>query len=282
MARERNATYSVREGKLPQKRWLAAIKQSLKLMWDFWPAVGLAVFLMVLWEVLSARGIVKAYVAPAPSEVLEAIFSNLPTFWDNTSVTIKEVIFGYAVGVGVGVPLGIAITYSRRLEKALYPLVVASQTIPVIALAPILVTWFGFTIWPRLIIVALITFFPLTVGTVDGLRSVDPEMVRFLRSLGASERQMFFKVRMPSALPHIFTGIKVSITYAVIAAVIGEWVGGELGLGALMLRAQHMYYMDVVFGTVLVMVVLGFAALQLALLAERVAIPWHVAQSKRV
>jgi ABC-type nitrate/sulfonate/bicarbonate transport system permease component len=274
-------TSLVSQRETTKNRLLTVIKGMLDFVWANLPAAALALFILVAWEVLSSRGVVKSYVAPAPSKVLSALCSSPQSFWKNTWVTIKEVVFGYAVGLGVGMPLGIAITYSRRMERALYPLIVASQTVPVIALAPILVIWFGFSIWPKLIIVALITFFPVTLGTVDGLRSVDPEMLRFLRSLGATERQMFFKIRMPSAMPQIFTGIKVSITYAVIAAVIGEWVGAEVGLGAMMLRAQHEYYMDVVFATVLVMVVLGFLALQLAISVEHLAIPWHVAKRKR-
>lgn len=278
---ERTDTDAISEQKPRQNRWLVAIEKVFMFMWDSSPAIGLVVFILVLWEVLSVRGILKSYIAPPPSDVLGAIFSNLPIFWNNTWVTIKEVIFGYAVGLGAGIPLGIAIAYSKRLEKALYPLVVISQTIPVIALAPILVTWFGFNIWPKLIVVAMITFFPITVSVVDGLQSVDSEILRFLRSLGATERQLFFKIKVPSALPQVFIGIKVSMTYVVIAAVIGEWVGAEFGLGAMMLRAQNVYYMDIVFATVLLMVALGFVALQLAILAEHIAIPWHVAKIKR-
>ena len=249
---------------------------------EYLPAAILVLGMLVVWEILGRQGIVQNYVAPQPTVVLQAITSNLPTFAENTWMTVKEVLYGSVIGFGIGFLLGVGIAYSRLLEETLYPIIIASQTLPHIALAPILVVWLGFGMGPKLAIVALVTFFPVTVATADGLRSVDPELLRFVRSLGATEWQMFSKIRLPSSLPGIFTGVKVSATYAVIAAIIGEWVGAHLGLGAMMLRANHMMYMDVVFGTVFIMSALGIVMFLTAILLERLIIPWHAARTKRL
>lgn len=279
---ECDTTGTLTEKESTRGTWLGSrASRTLGGIRETWPAFALALLLVASWEVLSARGVLRSYIAPAPSKLVEVLFSMLPTVAKHAWVTIQEVLLGYAFGFVFGIPIGIAISYSRLMERALYPLVVISQTIPIIALAPILVSWFGFGIWPKLVIVALITFFPLTVSTIDGLRSVEPELLRFLRSLGATERQLFFKIKVPSALPYLFTGIKVSVAYAVIAAVIGEWVGGHDGLGAVMQRAQNMYYNDVVFTMVAVIALLGYLAVQVALIGERIVIPWHLAKRER-
>lgn len=268
------------EGRKKNPVWLAGQRFGSALH-EFWPAIVVLVALLAMWETLSDQGFLKSFVAPAPSAIFHEIVSNIPTFLLNAGVTLEAVMFGYIFGILVGVPLGIMLAYSRLLDKALYPLVIASQTVPIIALAPILVTLFGFGITPKLIIVALITFFPITVSTVDGMRSVEPELLQFLRSLGATERQIFFKIKVPATLPRLITGTKVSITYAVSAAVIGEWIGAHYGLGALIVRAQNVYYTELMFGAVIVVALLASVVQQAARVIERLAIPWHLEKIKR-
>lgn len=241
----------------------------------------LILVLLVAWEILGRLGVIASYLAPAPTAILEAIVSNIGRFSEHTWMTVKEVLCGYTLGFGVGFLLGVTISYSKLLKKALYPLIVVSQSIPHIALAPILVVWFGFGMEPKLLMVALITFYPVTISTADGLRSVDPELLRFIRSLGATEWQMFRKIKLPSALPHIFTGIKVSATYSVIGAVVGEWFGSKLGLGTLMLEAHRVLKTDIVFGTVLIMSAMGIIIFLVAVLLERLIVGWHYALTRR-
>jgi NitT/TauT family transport system permease protein len=237
---------------------------------------GLVLLVLVAaWQLLSTMGVFSRLLLPAPTSIVGVILSNAAEFGTHTWVTIKEVILGYALGLGVGLVLGVAIAYSRVLEKVLYPLMVVSQNMPHIALGPILVVWLGFGMEPKLALVALITFFPVTLSTVDALKSVDPEMLRFVRSLGATEWQMFHKIKVPHSLPYLFTGVKVSATYGVLAAVIGEWVG------SLMLTSHRAMKTDFVFATVLVMSLVGMAMFVGAALVERAMIPWHHAMRER-
>ena len=243
---------------------------------------GLVLLVLVAaWQLLSTMGVFSRLLLPAPTSIVGVILSNAAEFGAHTWVTIKEVILGYALGLGVGLVLGVAIAYSRVLEKVLYPLMVVSQNMPHIALGPILVVWLGFGMEPKLALVALITFFPVTLSTVDALKSVDPEMLRFVRSLGATEWQMFHKIKVPHSLPYLFTGIKVSATYGVLAAVVGEWVGSQFGLGHLMLTSHRAMKTDFVFATVMVMSLVGMAMFVGAALLERVMIPWHHAMRER-
>jgi ABC-type nitrate/sulfonate/bicarbonate transport system permease component len=258
-----------------------ALNRMLEFTGKYLGSIVLGLAVLGIWETLGRLGIVPFYIAPVPTRVLGTIFKKPLTFGDNALWTLKEVWYGFAIGLMVGIVLGLAISYSKLLDKVLYPIIVASQTIPTMALAPILVTWLGFGIAPKLFIVALITFFPITIGMVDGLRSVDPEILRFARALGATEWQMLRKIKLPSLLPHLFTGIKVAATYATIGAVVGEWVGSHKGLGALMLRANHVLATDVVFGTVLLMSLMGIAMFLVAVLVERLVIPWHYARTRR-
>ena len=184
-------------------------------------------------------------------------------------------MLGFALGALAGVGLGVLLAASRLAERALYPWLVASQIVPIVAVAPILVVWFGFTIVPKVVVVALVCFFPVVVNTADGLRAVDPELVDLLRTLGASTRRIMRSVRIPSALPYVFSGLKVAMALAVVGAVFGEWVGASRGLGYLMLALNNQLATADLFAAVLVLSLLGIALFFLVGLAERLAIPWH-------
>ena len=260
----------------------SVLGRACALIGQYYEAGLLVLVLVGVWQLLSATGAISRLLLPAPTKIVGVILSNLPEFGEHTWMTIKEVVLGYGLGVGVGLMLGIAIAYSRFLEKVLHPLMVVSQNIPHIALGPILIVWLGYGMEPKVTIVALITFFPVTLSMVDALKSVDPEMLRFIRSLGATEWQMFRKIKMPHSLPHLFTGLKVSATYGVLAAVVGEWVGSQLGLGHLMMQYHRRMKTDFVFATILVMSLVGIAMFLGTVVLERVIIPWHHASRQRV
>ena len=249
---------------------------------DSTPLILVAIGLLAGWELLSRVGKIPRYIAPAPSASVIAIIRSAPSFGKHTWVTLQEVLLGMLVGSSLGFVLGVVIVYSKKIKMALYPIMVVSQTVPVIALAPILVVWFGFGIGPKIALVALVTFFPITVATADGLVSVDSELLRFIRSLGATEWQMFWKIRLPSALPFILTGVKVSATYCVVAAVIGEFIGAFYGLGALMMQSIHMLYMDVLYGTVIIMSAMGITLYTFVTLLERIFVPWHIERRRKI
>ncbi|MDW5595845.1 ABC transporter permease [Conexibacter stalactiti] len=243
----------------------------------------LAVILLLLgvWQFISATGIMDELTLPAPTTVAESLWVDRAMYWDNAKVTLTEIVIGIVIGITLGVLLGIAIALQRVLRVALYPLVVGSQSLPVLALAPILVLWLGFGIAPKIVIVVQIIFFPVTVATIQGLSSVSSEVLVFGRSLGASSWTLFWKVRVPAMLPYFFGGLKIASSYAAVAAVIAEWTGSDRGLGALMLRANSDYNTEVVFGSVVIITVIGLSLFGLASLAERKLTPWAHASRER-
>ena len=174
-----------------------------------------------------------------------------------------------------GLTLAAGIAYSRILERSVYPIIIASQTIPIIAIAPLLLIWVGYGLTPKVIIVALICFYPIAVNTVDGLKSIDPDMISMFRTLGASRFQVFTKLQVPNSLPFMFSGIKIGISVSVIAAVIGEWVGGSEGLGYLITYSQPLFLTARVFAAIFLLSVMGIILFVLGVWIEHLTMPWH-------
>jgi ABC-type nitrate/sulfonate/bicarbonate transport system permease component len=247
----------------------------------FLAPLAVIVLLLGVWQFVSATGIMDELTLPAPTTVAESLWTDRAMYWDNAQVTLTEIVIGIVIGVALGILLGIAIALQNVLRVALYPLVVGSQSLPVLALAPILVLWLGFGIAPKIVIVVQIIFFPVTVATIQGLTSVSSEVLVFGRSLGASSWTLFWKVRVPAMLPYLFGGLKIASSYAAVAAVIAEWTGADRGLGALMLRANSDYNTEVVFGSVVIITAIGLGLFGLVTLAERKLTPWANASRAR-
>jgi ABC-type nitrate/sulfonate/bicarbonate transport system permease component len=239
------------------------------------PAAVFSLLVLAGWQLYTVAADVSPLLLPSPLEVAQSVVDNAGLFADNALVTLTEILLGFALGAGAGVALGVLLTYSVLAERAIYPWLVASQMVPIIAVAPILVVWFGFTIVPKVLVVALVCFFPVVVNTIDGLKSVDPEMVRLMRTLGMSRLRIMRSVRVPSALPYVFSGFKVAMALATIGAVFGEWVGSSEGLGYLMLALNNQLATTELFAAVLVLSLLGIGLFFLVGLVERLAIPWH-------
>lgn len=244
------------------------------------PAIALGL-LLVTWE-LYARLVLGAVAGgerllPAPTRILEALLTNTAVLAPHTWQTLLETAIGFALALAVGLGLAVVIDLSPVLRQAVYPLLVVSQTIPLLAIAPLMVLWFGFGILPKILIVALVCFFPIVVAGADGFRSTDPELVKLFRTFGASTWEIFRMVRFPGALPSIFSGIRIAITYSVTGAVWGEYVGAEQGLGIFMQRAQHSYQVSLVFAAVILIAALSIGLFLLTSLVERLSIPWYFA-----
>ena len=199
---------------------------------------------------------------------------------EHTLVTLEEIVLGFIAALASGLVLATAIAYSRILERSVYPIVIASQTVPIIAIAPLLLIWVGYGIAPKVIVVALICFYPIAVNTVDGLKAVDPDMVNMMKTLGASRWQVFTKLQMPTAMPYMFSGIKVGISVSVIAAVIGEWVGASAGLGYLITYSQPLFLTDRVFAAIVVLSAMGISLFVLASVVERLMLPWYYTEKR--
>ena len=239
------------------------------------PPLVFSLVVLGAWQAYTELADISPLLLPSPWEVANSVVDNAALFARNAVVTLQEILLGFVLGAAAGVALAVLLTYSRLAERAVYPWLVASQMVPIVAVAPILVVWFGFTIVPKVVVVALVCFFPVVVNTTDGLKSVDPEMVRLMRTLGMSRLRIMRSVRVPSALPYVFSGLKVAMALSVIGAVFGEWVGSSEGLGYLMLALNNQLATTELFGAVLVLSLMGIALFFLVGLVERLVVPWH-------
>jgi ABC-type nitrate/sulfonate/bicarbonate transport system permease component len=229
----------------------------------------------VIWQIWVEVRDTPDWYLPAPSQVIRTLWEDRSSLARNAWVTLEEVVAGLAVAIVAGVAMAIGIHASRILERAAWPLVIASQAIPVVALAPLLLIWFGHGLAPKVIMTALIAFFPITVATVDGLRSADRETLDLLRTMGANRFQRFLIVQAPGAMPAFFSGLKVAVSVAVIGAVIGEFVGSDSGLGHAIVLANASLRTDYVFACVVVLSVMAITLFGIVLLIERLAMPWR-------
>ena len=249
---------------------------------DFLYPAAAIVLVLAAWEGLTRLGAAPSYALPAPTEVALALVQQWPMLMSNAVSTTVAIVSGFALSVVAGIALAVLISSSRIFEKSLYPLLVGSQAIPKLALAPLFVVWFGFGMLPKVIMTFLIAVFPIVVSTVQGIASVETELEFLSRSMGLSAYRTFRMIRLYRALPSIFAGLKVAITLAVVGAVVGEFVGSDRGLGTLLLRAIGVVNTPLLFAGLIVLTVLAVVLFGLIELLERFAIPWHVSQRSRV
>ena len=215
------------------------------------------------------------YILPSPVQVLLTIVQTWDILLLHTARTALEVLVGLTLAMITGLGLAVCIVSSLTLRRALYPLVIASQTIPVIAIAPLLIVWFGYDLLPKVIMTTLIAFFPIVVNSVDGLEMTDPDLIDLMRLLRAGWWQSLWKIRFPGALPFIFSGMKVAAAVSVIGAVVGEWVGADEGLGFLMIRANAQLRTDLIFASIVVLSTMGILLFLGVCVLERISMPWE-------
>jgi putative hydroxymethylpyrimidine transport system permease protein len=248
-----------------------------------WKWILPALFLLTLvglWQLAASTGMLadlfglEDFLVPSPAEIGEAAWENRSLLAENAWVTLQEILLGFGCALLAGVGFAVAMHFSGFVLRATYPLVIASQTIPIVAIAPILVIWFGFGIAPKLIVIALICFFPIVVNTLDGLASVDRAQVRMLRTLDASRTDIFRHLELPSALPYLFSGAKIAVAVAVIGAVFGELVGSDAGLGHAIQVGTAQLLTARVFAAVLILSLMAIALFGLVAALERWAVPW--------
>jgi putative hydroxymethylpyrimidine transport system permease protein len=239
-----------------------------------WP-LALLTAAVGVWELVVRAAHVPDYLLPAPSAVASALGSDAGLLTDATLVTLRELVLGYLLAVAVALALAVLLHFSDALRRALLPILVLSQTVPTVLLAPVLAIVFGYGITPKLAVVAIVCFFPIVVNAVDGLRSTDAELVQMMRTLHGSRLAIFRRVEVPGALPAIFSGARVAATYAAVGAVFGEWAGSSAGLGFVMLQAQPALLTARIFAAVLILCVLALGLYAVVSLAERLFVPWN-------
>lgn len=239
------------------------------------PAAVLVLALLMIWQT-AAMGIDAAYILPSPLQVLQRLWElRAPLFCAHLPATMEVVAVGLAISVVLGLGLAVLMDVSPVAEKALYPIIIASQTIPTTALAPLFVLWFGYSLWSKVLVTVLMTFFPITITVFDGFRSVNVEMVELMRTFGADKRQIFRKLKLPAVLPYFFSAIKMSIPLSIIGAAIGEWLGAQSGLGYFSRRMMTQLDGAGVFAPILLLSAVAMLLVAVVAIIEKRVVTWR-------
>jgi NitT/TauT family transport system permease protein len=254
---------------------MRAPKRQIHAVISSWiyPTAAFFAFL-AFWQLVVVITQAKRFVLPQPLQVAERGFASLDMLLTQTPPTVLAIVFGFAGAVMVGIPLAVAMVASRALENSLYPLLIGSQGIPKVALAPVLVVWFGFGTLPKLVMAMLIAFFPIVINTAVGLRSIDPNYLHLVRSMGAPAWRTYTRLLLPSALPQVFAGLKLAMALAIVGAIVGEMVGANSGLGYLLVVANGNLDMPLVFAILIWLALVSLVLVGIIDIGERLAIPW--------
>ena len=246
-------------------------------------APGILVPLLVLagWQLYASTASVDATILPTPTRIVSQLYQFRQIAWENTWQTLQETLIGFSVSVVVALLVAVLMDQMAWLRRSLYPMLIASQTIPVIAIAPLMIIWFGFGLLPKVLLIVLVTFFPIVVALLDGFAATEHEAMDLLRTMGASRRQIFRLVRFPGAMPQMFTGLRISATYAVLAAIFAEYVGAYQGLGIWMSTSKSSFRTDLVFGAIAISALISVSLFMLIGLIARLVMPWYYAARRR-
>jgi NitT/TauT family transport system permease protein len=247
----------------------------LKILTSISPAVWTVITLLVVWELWVRIAHTPVFILPAPTRIAAEFAEHWQRLLINAGYTISEVLIGFLFAVLIGVPLAVLVTYSRWAERSVYPLIAASQTIPKVAIAPLLLAWFGYGLTPKIVIVILISFFPIIINSVVGLKSCSAEMLYLAKSMGASGWQTFWKFRLPQALPYIFAGLKLATVLSVIGAIVAEFVGADRGLGYIIVVAGASFDIARQFAAIITISAIGMIFFASIEMLERIVVPWR-------
>lgn len=243
-------------------------------MRPFW----LIIVLIIGWDLCIRLFKIPQYLIPTPWQVVQQLYKEWPMLWRESLPTLYATLGGFVLSALVGVPIAMWIAYSRLVESFVYPLLVFSQSVPKVAIAPLFVVWFGFGVIPKVIAAFLLGFFPVIVATVQGFKSIESDVIDLARSMGASPLKVFIKFRLPQAMPAIFSGLKVSVTLAVVGAVVGEFVGSNSGLGYVLQKANGTFDLPLMFAALVILSMIGVLLFLMLELIERWVLPWHASQ----
>lgn len=241
---------------------------------DIVPALGLMAVVLVLWEAVIRLFNVPSFVLPAPTEIIQSLIASRAQLLKASQATAAEVLLGFVFASITGIVVALVIVRFERFGRALYPLIVLFQNVPKVALAPIFILWFGYDLAPKVLLIVVIAFFPVAIDMLAGLQSVEPSFVSLMKSVGASKSKILLRVRIPHALPHLFAGLKVAITFSVIGAIVGEFSGANAGLGYVIQFASTQLDTPLIFSALVVVSALGLAFYYVVELAEWLLVPW--------
>ena len=239
-----------------------------------WSVSAIAVILIV-WQTICSLGMIDSFLLPSPVQVVKAFVEELPVLMEHSMVTLTEALIGLLLGILLGFVMAVLMDQFEPLYKAFYPLIVLTQTVPTVAIAPLLVLWFGYEMAPKVILIVITTFFPITVGLLNGFKSADKDSINLLRAMGASKVQIFKIVKLPGALSQFFAGLRISASYAVVGAVISEWLGGFCGLGVYMTRVKKAFSFDKMFAVIFLISVISLLLMKCVDLLQKKCMPWE-------
>jgi len=249
-------------------------RKSQNITSKIWPVLAVAV-LLILWQAASGLGLVPGYLLPSPIDVVKAFVKDFPLLMENAGVTLVEAFVGLFVGILTGFLMAVVMDRFDKLYQAFYPLIVLTQTVPTVAIAPLLVLWFGYEMLPKVILIVIATFFPIAVSLLDGFKSADKDTISLMRSVGASQIQIFRYVKFPGALGQFFASLRISVSYAVVGAVISEWLGGFKGLGVYMTRVKKAFSFDKMFAVIFLISALSLMLMWAVNVLQRKCMPWE-------
>lgn len=263
----------MRKGFGPLKRRLKSITSKL------WSLGGVA-FILLVWQVCCTLGLMPDYMLPSPAKVVRAFGSNFGILMDHARVSLLESFLGLGIGILLALLITAVMDRFQIIYKMTYPLLVITQAIPVVAIAPLLVLWLGYGMTPKVVLIVIVCFFPIAVGLLDGLKAADPDQMNLLRAMGAGRSQIFRHIKFPGALPGFFSGLKVSVSFSIIGAVVAEWLGGDKGLGVYMTRVRKSYAYDKMFAVIFLVIAISLLLMWLTGFVEKRVMPWKQAKER--
>ena len=238
------------------------------------PALTL-LLLLAVWQMICSFGSVPKYMLPSPHDVILAFQSDWQLMLSHARVTLTETFIGLFLGIAIGFLTAVVMDRFSIVRKMIYPLIVVSQTIPTVAIAPLLVIWLGYQMLPKIVLIVLVVFFPIAISLLEGFSSVDGDTVNLMRSMGASRMQIFRYVKLPNSAGHFFSSLKISVSYAVVSAVVSEWIGGTEGLGCYMTRVRKSFSSDKMFAVIILVSVISLILIWLTSVLHRACMPWE-------
>lgn len=233
------------------------------------------IILLIIWEFIVNVGGIEKYILPAPTDVIEVLIKDFRNMIPHILATLYEGMVGFLIAIVISIILAIIMDMVPLIKRALYPVLVISQTIPTVALAPLFIIWFGFGALPKIIVVVIVCFFPIVISIVDGLEGVDNDLINHFKLMGASKINVFLHLKLPYGMINFFSGMRIAATYSIMGAVIGEWLGGDKGLGVYMTRARSAYALDKMFASIVIIVVISMGIFLLVSLMEKLFTPWN-------
>lgn len=233
------------------------------------------IILLIIWEFIVNVGGIEKYILPAPTDVIEVLIKDFRNMIPHILATLYEGMVGFLIAIVISIILAIIMDMVPLIKRALYPVLVISQTIPTVALAPLFIIWFGFGALPKIIVVVIVCFFPIVISIVDGLEGVDNDLINHFKLMGASKLNVFLHLKLPYGMINFFSGMRIAATYSIMGAVIGEWLGGDKGLGVYMTRARSAYALDKMFASIVIIVVISMGIFLLVSLMEKLFTPWN-------